>query len=173
MRAAHNGRAGLLWQGASEGALLGHDRRPLDCLWLQGQVHGVQARGRPQARPVEGGDRGAQAEEEGRVSGEGDRGMPELVAELIAELEALLERAADDGPTVANVVEPAGQRAPASLLAGATAAPLTPWQGYALELRDLCQRVLTEADEKTAVGFWLLLVEMAVRHGRRAGGQPA
>jgi hypothetical protein len=89
-----------------------------------------------------------------------------LTPELIAELEALLER-------VSN--EPAVELDPAPLQAGAPtpARPPTPWQDYARELRDLCRRVLEEADEKTAVGFWLLLVEIAARHGRRAGGWPA
>jgi hypothetical protein len=96
------------------------------------------------------------------VSREDDRRAErELVAELIGQLEQLLTRAATEpgSEPVASLRQP-----------GAATAPLTPWQGYALELRDLCQRVLTEADEKTAVGFWLLLVEMAVRQGRRAGG---
>jgi hypothetical protein len=85
-------------------------------------------------------------------------------------LEELLERVADEprhGPDAMAVeVDPL-------LLADASAPPQTPWQSYANELRDLCRRVLEEADEKTAAGFWLLLVEMAARHGRHAGEWPA
>jgi hypothetical protein len=125
---------------------------------------GMQARLGSQARPVQGGNRRAAGQEGRRVTREDDRrAQRELVAELIGQLEQLLTRAA---------TEPRSDAGAPLLLVGATATPLTPWQGYALELRDLCQRVVTEADEKTAVGFWLLLVEMAVRHGRRAGGWP-
>jgi hypothetical protein len=91
------------------------------------------------------------------VSGELDR---DLAAELIAELEALLERAAGEAPAKRASAPPA--RAP---IAGATS-----WQEYASELRDLCQRVLEEADEETARAFWRFLLEVAARHGRRAGG---
>lgn len=73
--------------------------------------------------------------------------------DLVAELGALLERvvAAAAAPPV-------------------PAAPLTAWQRYAGELRDLCRRVLEEADEETARAFFLFLLETAARHGRRAGG---
>jgi hypothetical protein len=54
--------------------------------------------------------------------------------------------------------------------AGAEA--LTAWQGYATELRALCQRVIDEADEATASAFFFFLIETAVRHSRRAGGAP-
>jgi hypothetical protein len=88
---------------------------------------------------------------------------PELIGELIAELEALLERVSNGSPVE---LDP-------SLRVNEPAPPLTAWQGYALELRDLCQRVLEEANGETAVGFWLFLIETAARHGRRAGGWPA
>jgi hypothetical protein len=80
----------------------------------------------------------------------------DLARELIAELEALLGRAARSGRT--------------SDTAGAEA--LTAWQGYATELRALCQRVIDEADEATASAFFFFLIETAVRHSRRAGGAP-
>ena len=51
-------RAGLLPPGAFR-PCLGRDRRHLHELGPQGQLYGVQARERSQARPVEGGDRGA------------------------------------------------------------------------------------------------------------------
>jgi hypothetical protein len=85
------------------------------------------------------------------------------IGELIGELEELLERISN-GPTA--------DRDPRPLRAGAPTPPPTAWQGYAGELRDLCRRVLEEADEETAVGFWLFLIETAARHGRRAGGWP-
>ena len=88
------------------------------------------------------------------------RPMPELVAELIMSLQALLDRAADEALPGATV-EPDRER------------PSTSWQKYANELRDLCRRVLDEADEETAVAFWLFFLEMAARHGRRACGWPA
>jgi hypothetical protein len=87
------------------------------------------------------------------LSGESGR---EFVGDLFAELEALLARAADHAP-------PAGAELPPT-------PRLTAWQGYALELRDLCRRVLEEADDETARAFWLFLIETAARHGRRAGG---
>jgi hypothetical protein len=79
---------------------------------------------------------------------------------LIADLEALLER-------VANA--PLARRP----LAVDSTMPATSWQNYASELRDLCQRVLEEADEETAVAFWVLLIETAARHGRHARRRPA
>jgi hypothetical protein len=64
------------------------------------------------------------------------------------------------------------EREPLTFLA-AEHATQTPLQRYANELRDLSQRVLEEADEKTARAFWRILIETAARHGRRAGGWPA
>jgi hypothetical protein len=78
------------------------------------------------------------------VSGDG------RTRELLDELRKLLRRAAEETP--------------------APSPTLTPLQGYAAELRDLCRRVLEEADEQTAVAFWEFLIETAARHGRRAGG---
>jgi hypothetical protein len=92
------------------------------------------------------------------VSGQSEHGR-DLVGELLADLEALLARAAGDEP-------------PASLpeLERPPAPRLTAWQRYAVELRDLCARVVEEADEETARAFWLFLIETAARHGQRAGG---
>ena len=87
--------------------------------------------------------------------GDDRRAERELVAELIGQLEQLLMR---------TVAESRSDRGARLILAGATAPTPTPWQGYALELRDLCRRVLEEADEETAVAFWLFL--------RRDGGSP-
>jgi hypothetical protein len=98
----------------------------------------------------------------------GDDCGRELVAELIAQLEELLARATDVEADPLEVVE-----VDPLLLRGAPGSPpATPWQRYANELRDLCQHVLDEADEETAVAFWLFLIEMAAHHGRR-GGWPA
>jgi hypothetical protein len=83
--------------------------------------------------------------------------------DLLHELEALLARAADGTPP-AEPASPPLEHEPETPLA------VTPWQAYALELRDLCRRVLEEADERTAQAFWRFLVETAARHGRRAGG---
>lgn len=85
----------------------------------------------------------------------GDR-EHELTRELVAELRALLERARR------RRIDPGVSAEPAA----------TALQRYALELRNLCQRVLEEADEPTATSFWELLVELAARHGRRSGGWP-
>jgi hypothetical protein len=114
--------------------------------------------------------------------------------ELLAELEALLARAGNAQrrrrPPVEQLERPLPDQeplfdldvdgdelvdAPAEVerapLPASAPPPPTPWQRYANELRDLCQRVLEEADEETAVAFWLFLVETAARHGRR--GWPA
>jgi hypothetical protein len=88
------------------------------------------------------------------LSGEPGR---ELVRELLAELEVHLARAAGDTPP--PDVEPPPQAAAASRA--------TSWQNYANELRDLCGRVLEEADESTARAFWFFLIETAARHGPR------
>ena len=87
--------------------------------------------------------------------------------ELLAELEALLARAGD----AQRRRRPPAELERAPRLAGSPAS-LTPWQRYAAELRDLCERVLEDADDETAAAFWIFLVEMAARHGRRSGEWP-
>jgi hypothetical protein len=88
----------------------------------------------------------------------GDRGR-DLVGDLLDELEALLSRAAAAGSPLLRASAPPPRPTPA-----------TSWQEYANELRDLCRRVLEEADEATAVAFWSFLIATAARHRRRAGG---
>jgi hypothetical protein len=88
--------------------------------------------------------------------------------ELLAELEALLARA---GNAQRRRRPPAELERP-PLPASAPPSSETPWQRYANELRDLCRRVGEEADEETAVAFWIFLVEMAAWHGPRAGDWP-
>jgi hypothetical protein len=103
------------------------------------------------------------------VSGEHDRRLGrDLVAELVGELEALLARAAGD--TSSGAAATVEHETRPLLQAGAATPPATSWQEYANELRDLCRRVLEEADEETARAFWSFLIETAARHGRRAGG---
>lgn len=86
-------------------------------------------------------------------------GNAEPNAELVAALAELLERA-----TRRQSSRPAD--APSS-------AQSTAWQQFAGELRDLCRRVLDDADEATAATFWSFLIATAAQHGRRAGEWPS
>lgn len=80
--------------------------------------------------------------------------------DLVAELKALLVQAAAGPPPLEAGLNDGTEESPAA----------TALQEYARELRDLCGRVLRDADEPTARAFWLFLIETAARHGRRAGG---
>jgi hypothetical protein len=72
-------------------------------------------------------------------------GLRELLERLLANAAGELDRAAQASPG------------------------LTPLQRYLGELHALCQRVIGEADEETARTFFAVLIEVAARHGRRAG----
>jgi hypothetical protein len=73
--------------------------------------------------------------------------LRELLERLLAEAAGELERPASGAPA---------------------SPPLTPLQRYVSELRALCERVIVEADERTARTFFSILIEVAARHGRRA-----
>lgn len=47
--------------------------------------------------------------------------------------------------------------------------PQLTWQQATVELRDLIQAVIERCDEGSSRAFFSVLIELAARHGRRAG----
>jgi hypothetical protein len=92
----------------------------------------------------------------------------------IRELLELLERAEGAYDSDPGEIRAAVSRSPLFVTFGQgdyMPVPGTGWQGFAWELRNLCRRVLTEADEQSAIAFWELLIEVAALTARRIPGE--